>query len=367
MFVLVAHSKTHFTLSFVATLLVIVTGCGESTFTGKTKHKEADLTASGIQWLMTCDGLEVPAPEASETQIILQGEGPHKLDQAAVDGTTVLLSGNVCTGDSRGRNIVFVIDVSGSMVQSGGNDIPKNGTCGRYEAVKNVLASAAASESEARFALVTFADSIRDVSSGFFKTENELFGDLSAGGADAFDILCGGGGGTNYSLALKAGRNLFLANTDQGFANEMYFLSDGAPEDNAEGKAEAALVKQDSTIATIMLGAGNDSILRDYIASRDERGQPLHSRVAQSSELADALTQLTQNKIEEATFSYRPIGKEDWQSLDVRDKIQSKTFGFEAFSIDASSAPDGLEIDLSYRDRFGNEQKNQGKITWDND
>src|SRR5689334_6339532 len=99
-------------LSFVA---LFASGCGSHDFQGSSKSIDANPYAA-INWLWQCSEEDYdPDLKNTDTQINLQGPGPHKLNKLKGDGAPLKISGNVCAGDSLPRDVVFIIDVSQSM------------------------------------------------------------------------------------------------------------------------------------------------------------------------------------------------------------------------------------------------------------
>src|SRR5690606_14210761 len=95
------------------------------------------------------------------------------------------------------------------------------------------------------------------------------------------------------------------------------------------------------TIATVML-AGQDTVMENYIASRDPQGRAMHAFVAQIGELTSVLTQLTDNSIAGGQLKYRAIGESSYTTHNIMDYVDTGfRFRLPSFTIDAKTAPRG--------------------------
>ncbi len=326
---------------------------------------------SGLNWFWQCDSDPAAVPAAADdASLVLQGIGPHHFTSDQVEGTAVTISGRLCRPATLKRDIVFVIDTSGSMND---NDKRIGNGCGRLSAIRQVLlALAGEGAGIANFSIVTFNSVLDRNSTRFFDNANLLFAELSGAG-DISDVVCNATGGTNYDAGLtKAAELLTLGRL--GATKEIYFISDGQPDSGKDGIARATSMKSVGvtvgtqlipvTIATVML-AGTDTVLETQIASRDSTGKPLYGYVAQTGGLAKVLADLTHNEIVGAELKYRPLGAAKWTTLDLLTHLDAEfNFVLPSFKIEVSKEPRGIEVQYEYWDKHDNRFSTGGKILW---
>jgi hypothetical protein len=93
----------------------------------------------------------------SGSEAVINGHGTYAFDPFELQSAVLEVSGEVCPPEKIRRDIVFVIDVSGSM---SANDPLDQGTCGRLKAVQEVIARSPADGTSA-FGVVTFESMVR--------------------------------------------------------------------------------------------------------------------------------------------------------------------------------------------------------------
>jgi hypothetical protein len=399
-----AHPRHALVLSSVMGIALaglVLAGCGGADFSGGAVAKARSGDATGgddsgpqdppseetpslpepyaaLTWYWQCatDPVEPPAP-GSDKEVVVTNEGPHTFPEGSLNGTPIVFSGQLCPPAELPRDIVFVIDTSGSN-ESEGTDprrVLADRGCGRLDAIKQVMASIPAGQ--ANFGLNTFSGGTDAKSSAMFGTEAELFADVvaAAGAADISDVVCAANGGTNYNAGLdQAGATLRGGRADA--LKEIYFISDGAPT-SGDGIALANSLKTIGvnigteflpvTIATVML-QGTSTTAKDTeikkLSSIDSNGQLLHATAMTADDLAVVLTELSKNELVSGELKYRPIGSADWTTLDVIDHMSDFNFTLPSFSIDLDQAPQGLEVLFEYRDMHDNEYATGGKLLW---
>jgi hypothetical protein len=326
---------------------------------------------SALNWFWQCETDPVKVPDApADDAIVLQGIGPHHFTTDQVEGTPITISGHLCKPQSLKRDLVFVVDTSGSMDD---ND-PKVGTsCGRLTAIRQVLlALAGEGAGVANFAIVTFNSQLDRTSTRLFDNANLLFAEL-AGAGDISDVVCNATGGTNYDAGLTRAAEI-LALGRAGASKEVYFISDGQPDSGEDGVARATSMKTVGvtvgttpvpvTIAAIML-AGTDKVLETQIASKDKTGKALYGYVAQVGGLAKVLSDLTHNEITGAELKYRAIGATSWTTLDLLTHLDAQfNFVLPSFKIEVSKEPRGIELEYEYSDLHDNKFSTGGKLLW---
>jgi uncharacterized protein YegL len=366
----------------VVSILSVLSGCGnDAGFTGDTgKRNDSDLTKgvpvakdkdatkpfTAVNWFWQCDSNPVPAPAEKPTEYMVEGTGPHIMESSMLKGTPVVFSGHLCEPKQRMRDIVFVVDVSRSMNQ---NDPRVGNSCGRLQAIESVMSSVEAGN--ANFAIITFGSSISRSSTMLFDSKTALYTDV-AGTGDIADVLCDAAGGTNYDAGLtRAAELLQYSREDAG--KEVYFVSDGKPEDDRDGISIATSMKNTGvaingalhtvTIATVMM-AGQDEVLEKFIASVDSNNKPMHAFVSQTAELAKVLTALSNNEVVGAELRYRQIGTVDYTVLDLLDHLQGFDFVLPSININVEDGSEGLEVEYEYFDKHDNRYTTGGRLLW---
>jgi uncharacterized protein YegL len=354
-------------------MLLSINSCGSARFDSGTNARDDDAYYQGqmvdqLTWFWQCESAPALAPAGYKSSVVIQNGGDHRFLSSSFTNTPMIFSGKVCPPSTYPRDIVFVIDVSGSMAGWGGNDPKVSNSCGRLRAVQAIIDGIATSSGgNARFAIVTFSSGVMAKSSSMYGTSSTLFGDVSRSG-NIVNTLCAASGDTNYGAGLGAAEDI-LSGSRAGAIKEVYFISDGEPTDN-NGPAVAARLKQTGvldtngkrvpvSIATVMLGDANDEKLRE-LTSKPE----MHAAHVSAGDLASVLGQLAENDIIEGKIKYRPIGTDVWNEITLMDKLQAYSFSVEASTVDGEIAPNGLEVLFEYRDQHDNIYSEKGQILW---
>jgi hypothetical protein len=367
------------------------TSCGDAQFaaqqggTGDVKPETPPVPTNelmGLTWFWECeaDPLQMPPPEAGEQQI--KGRGEHKvLADRVKQGLPVTMRGRVCPPVNFARDIVFVIDVSGSMAQSDqGNDPIRSGTCGRKSAIDSIVNTISQQKGDARFGVVTFSSSgyTTRESTALFLSTDSLYADLG-GTTSATNVICDALGGTNYASGLSRAKTL-LENGRRDALKEIYFVSDGVPEDPDPAQALATSLKTTGVlisgksikvqIATVLLrgtqsgSASNDNTISN-IASLDQAGKPLYVTASKATDLARIINELAANEIKTGAISYRPIGSKEWKILSIKEKMTGYDFKLPPIKVSYEEAPQGVEVKFEYEDKRGKKYENGGTIRWE--
>ena len=299
------------------------------------------------------------------------GGGAHRLGAQTATRLALEFSGQLCQPSEVERDVVFVVDVTGSMGPGPGSDFnhdPRSsGTCGRLEAIRRVLAMLP-SRGTARAALLTFNTAVVQQSRGFFSAGDRLEADLAeqaGSGATVDEVVCAANGATDYGVPLKAAAELFERDGRKGAQREVYFISDGEPTDS-DGSQEAAELKaHGATIAALIL-IGNDQVLRDRIASRDGSGQPLLRRVDEAGQLAEALAGLATSRLTGAELRLKAKAGAEWQRLNLLPSL-SLTLGFSLSPIDLPIplGSEAVEVELDSWDNRSRHQLQKGTLSRD--
>jgi uncharacterized protein YegL len=276
--------------------------------------------------------------------IELVGGGKHRLKVHQADHIKLSLDRTNCAPEDSPRDIIFVVDVSGSMKD---NDPLINNTCGRFEAIDLIISRLSHPEN-VQIGLITFghevvittntllrADEFR--SSSFFQKSN----------------LCAAEGSTSYKQALAQSIKL-LSPSDVETLKEIYFISDGEPAPGEEGLAESQQLKNGistkAIIATLMIKGNDEQLLS--IASRDQYGAPLHRRTENISELVDLLSELSSSTLAKVLFHYKDAKDEEWNVEDIIDLEPEQSLqSFPSFEV--SEFRNGLKIKIESIDSRG--------------
>jgi len=282
-----------------------------------------DAQSLALNWTLPCT-----AEDSRDAGRIIGG-GRHQIQAGAAQNLAVSFSGSVCQPISTPRDLVFVVDVTGSMGEGSGSefnhDPQKNGTCGRLEAVRRVL-SMVPNDGSARVSLLTFNSSVTAESSGFFTSGDALIADLERKKGTSIDrIVCASDGGTDYGEALNGARRMFKKFARGSVQKEIYFITDGLPT-LQNGIKEAADLRQAGTLIAPIMLIGDETILRDKIASRDAQGHPLFRKVEDASKLADALAELSVNHLTKVELRYKPLKSAVWWTSNVRENLNKFAF-----------------------------------------
>lgn len=328
----------------------------------------------GLTWFWKCEAATLPDPVFPQDNELMRGNSAHTLPLERFSDVPMTVRSQICPVD-QSRDIIFLVDVSGSMNQStAGNDPKTLGTCNRLEAVKRIIETTGGVVG-GRFAVVTFSGATTFVSTVFGATLAEALG-----GGDAAAIICAASGGTNYQAPLVAAENLFLS-ARVGSSREVYVISDGlpdkdgsgnGPEDPAvNGKAEAQRLRDRGVqIATAMLGdnVDGDLYMRTFVSSKITQtgGQVvvMHGSIANTNDLVRVLNELANNDITSGEFKYRSIGASEWQMVDLLKYRKGGEFQMPAMKLSAVSSPNGIEIEINYQDRRRVTHSSSGHFSW---
>ena len=325
-----------------------------------------------LTWYWQCAASNTELPKSpGPTSPVIIGDGAHQLPGVSLpDQIPLTFNGKLCAPAAQPRDIVFVVDVSGSMKA---NDPLVTGTnsCGRLDALDGMLNKYADGKNDIAFAVVTFDDAVRYHSTQFYKTKGELYQDMGAPSS----VLCGAQMGTQYDTGLIQAESLLQQGRERA-TKEIYLISDGEPEPDHTGVATATTLKDPGvkvgastikvTIATIMLN-GDDTVMEKQIASHDQSDKPLHVLVKNADQLTATLAALASTYITRAEIRYRTVGASDWQTLDVMKNLQSGVdllFQAPPVMIATQSALKGIEVEFEYWNNNNQSVKAAGQLTW---
>lgn len=368
-------------IAVIMLLLLLTQACGHESFTdGSTPGQSLADTkptpsidsvpntdgVNSINWLWSCDS--TTGKEGDNTgAVTLRGGGNYRLNAQSGATIPVKFSGSVCSPLQAPRDVVFVIDVSGSM---GNNDPIVGSSCGRLDAVNAMLASIP-STADVRFGIVTFSTEAKAVSAKMQSTPSSLFQDVLAStrANSVVDILCAHatgltGTGTNFDEALMATQTLISADARANASREIIFVSDGQPTGGNDG-VEVAQALRDSgvTIGAVMLN-GNDRVMQSKIASKDLQGVPLYTKVTNANQLGQAFAKVSKNDIVSAELRYRAVGAANFAVVNLLSGGSNLQFDLPPINVAVEDVMNGLEVVYDYADSRNKHYTSQGVITW---
>ena len=343
------------------------------------------LAASGAQarpfnkvtWYFQCPhqvGQGVPAPAADE--LLLVNEGPFEFAREEFVGVPMTVKGQLCAAESLPRDVVFIVDVSGSMDASDQAVSSPDGTlnCGRLDALKKVLAKLP--DNVANVAVVTFGEGLMANSTRLWPTGADMVNELTRSQPNTLsELICSAdGGSTNYDVGLTSAQALLKAGRKDS-TKEIFFITDGEPNSGAEGMSVATDMKSNGvtiegvttkvSIATVMLGTGDATILKDNIASRDASGQPIFANAADASELADILDRQSSSPLVGASLIEGSDGTPG-QTFDLMPFVQADhSFTLPSFVLDLDLVHDRYNLKLDYWDSHLNHVTFNSSLKWD--
>ena len=312
-----------------------------------------------LVWKFTCGGTTGATAIGDQGMLFTDG-GDRRLPAArAADGFGVRIEGEFCRETTVPRDVVFIIDVSNSM--SWNDRRRRDGGCGRMDALTDMIENAGLNT---RFGLVSFSDAIKYRSPGFSPAEAGIEGIVPGENPD--DRICAWGGNTHYDKALTAAGEMLDAGTP-GNLKEIYFISDGQPTREFEGREIAKELRDKGVIIAGVMLDGRDRILENEIVSRDENGRPFFSRVATSGELSRTLAGLAVKlgiAVEGATLSWGAPG--DPQDTDLMPVANNGMFELiPPGRWSPSRYPDGIEVTYTYWLTNREKHETKGRIIWE--
>ena len=396
-------------LVLIVTLVSVPVGCGsDSDFSGRTTEKPLQSTRQNkinrensnvpttpvslprivnspyhsVTWEWHCDNVD----ELSATKtnnLYLPGAGHFTAEASKLSQVPLTIRGTVCSAHKVPRDIVFIVDTSGSMAENDPSDGIFNKTCGRFQAIENAVAKL--SGEDVLFGVGTFTEQKETSSRGLFRDKESLFTDLDDQEyfADAAGIICSSSGDTSFDVALETAEQI-LSFGRPNATKEIFFISDGKPEPEQEdGQHLARRLKSQGisidnihtpvSIATIFIKndftPGDDDWLKK-LASRaqgNRQDKLLHFPLTEVDELIDTLTQLAINPVNRINVNIRYANQHSFTSYDVTDYIDNYgNFLLPAGTVDSQLDDSGLEVVIEYWDSWGKVDIREGFLSWQN-
>jgi hypothetical protein len=314
-------------------------------------------------------------PPAGAGELNLEGPGPFTAIRERFFGVPVNVIGRLCAPALLDRDVVFVSDVSGSMLRSdpivNTSGAPR---CGRLDALDAALA---ALPSTVQFAIATFDDAQEAASDRFYATKDELYAQIGGGSAaDAYQAVCAGIGGTSYTAGLGLAQDLFETQGRNGATKEVFFLTDGEPTDaetsitaladdlKQNGVAVGGGASQQVSIATVMLGAASDVFLRTIASTDQATGQPVHGTASTANQLASIFEGLAGAAIAGATLTHGGNSSSAGNNIDVLAYATNYQFTLPPFTLSLDLEQRSYVLDLESWDTRNQRTTVLGQIDW---
>ncbi len=203
----VKNSKLQ-TLAAGLVMASILVACGESKFSGSTQRKAAVPppvpAIKDVPLQLACNDSD---PDGSTKTVAIKGKRSDR----------VMIQGEFCPRSYANMNVVFVIDVSGSMQD---ND-PTLATCGRAQSVKAItdrLLVGTRPQDKINVGVVSFSGAA-NVTRGLTPI-GQFQSSVTTG------MLCAASGGTNYAAAMQTTQMMLASLTGPKL---VYFITDGEP------------------------------------------------------------------------------------------------------------------------------------------
>ena len=353
-------------------LIVALTlaGCGRN----DGSRSEIKESFSKLTWVFQCpsDPIPIPVPVAHLGEIVYDTVSPHSAYRQQLAGTPVNVLGKVCKPHEMMRDIVFIIDVSGSMLVSD----PVSGTkCGRLDAIDAVIALLP--PNIVNYAITTFDDSQQAASDKFYSNKADLYNQITGGQPSKIhEKICAGIGYTEYTVGLNSAKTLFSLSR-QFATKEIFFLTDGEPNETP-GAITAITDTMKNVgvpvggqnhkvgIATIMLGTATpatDAILKP-MASTDSNGQPVYANAANASQLANVFSGLADNRLVGSAIMHGG-DSQPHATIDIMSHLQTDmSFKLDPFALLINGGQSKYEVNFQYWDAHQNIIEFGGIIDW---
>ena len=340
--------------------IVLFASCGEAEFsTGNgpslKKEKSSDATKAPsnktvntktekINWDLSCGEDSNAVNELATSNI---SGGGSFVTSSDVDIAEITIKGKHCLINGGSRDILFVVDVSNSMLV---NDPISGGSCGRLIAFQQLMNTFGQS-GDIRYGLVTFASKVVAQSTNFFNNATDLIADLDAsmGGTTLADVLCHNELGTDFNDAFAGARNLIVGNANPKASKNLFLFSDGQPLFGQSGASIAADLKATGVVIGTIMMEGSPAILRDELASKDPSGKPIFHKLTSIQELGDALADLATPIQNTTSLKTRNVGDKNWTEQ-LFDPATSAAFTADVIKLVKKISPNGIEIEIEYDD-----------------
>lgn len=338
-----------------------------------------------LSWNVDCSDAS-EAKQASPFSIQAKNGADAEFKIGKFDMGTLMAQGKICPPKPRVRRVIFVVDVSESMVT---NDpaVAGSNRCARLNAIESVIGTFP-QDGSVKFAVVTF-DQYIEFSSGQFVASLDAMKTLIDGmrpRRNWENTVCARLDDTRFDVALGEAKRLFDGEkTDGQSSQEVYLITDGEPDpgntdprefERAKGLPQAkALIDNKASIATVMLGGTSDQYLK--LLSSNLK---LHRVATDAKLLEKQLQELSTNFYLNAklrlTFN-GAVGGDDDAPANNAENSSNGHFEFNLLNLLNSAGEftlppvilrkdllvgHGIIMQLRMLDRFGQRTKIDGKL-----
>lgn len=330
-------------------------------------------------WYLPCDGRDVP-PAAQPGQIVISGPSFDSVREN-FGGTKMIFQGKVCPPETYPRDVVFVIDVSTSMGYST-VDQPVNGSCKR---LTNLEAMIQAMPAGAKYAVVTFEETLVATSTKLHDTKAALYAELTQNGAKPIgDVICRWDGRSYFDNAIAKARDLLTAGRSGKIQKDIILMSDGDAEEadvnnptshHSKGLAMANQLKTvgvnvgGANVKVQIAGLRADLPLYDKFlyqaVSPDMRGTSMIADMNQGADIGARINQFSFGILDHAKITYGPQGSTNRITVDLKPTLATDfSFRVENGPLVLDRDQTGYEAQIEYADTRGNKTTNVAKLNW---
>jgi hypothetical protein len=313
--------------------------------TGGGGSTDSPTEAKSLAWNLECEGTTASGTTPVDAAI----DGGGAFTTSGGSSYNIAFKGRHCEGVTPKKDVLFLFDGSNSMSN---NDPLVNDSCGRLDTMKAIMQSFSGGTGN-RFGLVSFSSGNQSTitSSGkFFDSDTDLIGALeTAKGKPVSEVVCDSNRlGTNYDTGFAAAESLIQLDAAVDAGTIVFFVSDGKPLFGQTGEAVASRLKASGVLIATVMVKGDETVMRDRIASRDGKNQPLHIKVQDISQLTNAISQLASRTIVPDVLRYRAVNTEAWTAINLYPTATSTNWQMQEVSFDKNAYPDGVEVEYLY-------------------
>ncbi len=285
----------------------------------------------------------------------LSGPGAQRLSVANASRFELHLSGQFCPKSSLPRRVVILMDVSAST-----SDVPRGSDpCQRLLGIRSFVSSFNALD-PVLFALVSFNDNVKYTSGSFKSAPDFLAQSVS------FANTCSNSGGTDYSKALSEAARMLEADTTPLASKEVFLITDSIPTAAAAyGRDESARIRTYGIVNTLMIGIGQDGVLKDLVATKDAKGVPLHDRIFILTDMGSVLARRALSDVVSAQISYFPSGNRQNGVVIKVERVEGETFVVRNLQESVTQAPRLVDVVIDYVDARRALYTVRGSASWE--
>ena len=280
-----------------------------------------------------------------------------KIDLQDQERAKVSLYGVTCPYNQDPVDVVIAVDVSDSMHDK---DPRRNLKCGRLSALESVV-KAFAGNAQARFALVTFNETSKYVSTSYANAA-----DFLKSNGNSWRTVCQGDDEAYFEVGLNDVYKL-VKDGREGIAKEVYLITDGAVEKGHEGLSEFEKIKDyadgNAFVGALQLGDSATFNLANAVTPNRGMSQ-FHKKVANAGDLTVGATDLATPKFSNVNITLKDPYYLKWQSFEIQNLQAGNIFQFDYDKIDRVKFPTGLTVFFEYANDRGRKFQYFSSIFW---